>query len=362
MVFKSIVAALILFLALVLVPLKLDSSLGRLLIWRVSYDMWSDSPVTGLGLGQFAVQYNNYQATYFQNSTREPSYASFADNTYFAFNEVIQIAVELGLAGFILFLMLLVCSFRIRPVADRNGLINAAKVTLIVILTFGLFSYPFSSLSISIIFVASLALLSRYTQNQKKIPCSSGAFKIVIGLPLILMLGTTYKLVEKYRAIEKWKEGYIALSCENTEAAWSNYREAYPFLENYGEFLFNYGAELSEAGFYKQSIPILTKAKTKFNHIDLYIFLGKNYEALSLYDSAETSYFHASTMIPGRVFPKYLLVRLYMKQEKLAKALALAKEIVKMDIKIQSPVTASIKSEMKTLVERQQKKTDGTSQ
>lgn len=98
-------------LVILIIPLnnnKADSAKGRLLIWLVSYEMIKDKPVFGHGYGKFKVDYMDYQANYFSRHPQS-QYSQLADNVKHPFNEYILVAVEYGLLGLTVFLIL-ICS------------------------------------------------------------------------------------------------------------------------------------------------------------------------------------------------------------------------------------------------------------
>ena len=81
---------------------KTDSSNGRLLIYKVSANIFRDNWLLGIGQGQFKVQYNEYQAAYFSTHSIDSKEALLADNSYYAFNDFLQGLIENGLIGFLI--------------------------------------------------------------------------------------------------------------------------------------------------------------------------------------------------------------------------------------------------------------------
>lgn len=91
----------------VLFFIKHDSSLGRLLIYKISFNLFKDNLWTGVGLGNFATHYLNYQAAYFKQGNYSIKELLLADNTQHAFNDYWQFLIETGMVG-LLFLTLAV--------------------------------------------------------------------------------------------------------------------------------------------------------------------------------------------------------------------------------------------------------------
>jgi O-antigen ligase len=87
-------------LAFLSVYLKRDSSLGRLLIYKISWSMFRENYWTGVG--NFQANYLEYQADYFCNGAFTEKEMLLADNTYFALNDYWQLIVEYGLSAILI--------------------------------------------------------------------------------------------------------------------------------------------------------------------------------------------------------------------------------------------------------------------
>lgn len=334
---------------------KIDSAQGRLLIWKVSYSIWQDNPILGIGPGRFGIEYNNYQVRFFKDSTENIGFERLADNTYHAFNEILQISAQTGIVGLLLFLLFLFTIFRKNKFEQELSVTHYARATILAICIFGLFSYPFSNTAVMLVFTSCVAYLSVHDSSQNNVRWKPLGIKIFHLISIILLCAYIFFSYQKYIAIQEWKSAYSSLEPENGSSAFDSYRKIYPALQNHGGFLFNYGAELSEAGLHHESIPVLEKTKQYLNHIDLYIFLGNSYKATGQYEQAEEAYLHASYMIPNRFVPKYLLVQLYKEQGKTDEALAFAKKIDSMEVKVNSSIVSAIKREMKELISEHEK-------
>ena len=118
-----------------------------------------------------------------------------------------------------------------------------------------------------------------------------------------------------------------------------------------GDFLLSYGKALSMADEHKKAITILEYAKNYYPNTILYTALGDSYKELGKIDKAETSYLQAWYMIPSRFYPKYLLAKLYYDTGQNDKAMEVAGELLKKEVKIQSTAIMEIKEEMKNIIE-----------
>lgn len=97
----SILMFCIIILCIVSYHWKKDSADGRLLIWRCTWEMIKDKPITGYGIGAFEAHYMDYQAKYFEEHT-DSRFAKLADNVKHPFNEFLSIGVQFGVIGWIL--------------------------------------------------------------------------------------------------------------------------------------------------------------------------------------------------------------------------------------------------------------------
>lgn len=91
----------------VLLIIKPSSSGGRWFIVQRTVEMIADKP-SGIGFGQFAVQYGIRQAAYFKQQGTDGKAALLADNVQFALNEYLQVMAEGGIVIGMLFVLLTV--------------------------------------------------------------------------------------------------------------------------------------------------------------------------------------------------------------------------------------------------------------
>ena len=132
--------------------LKTDSSQGRWFIWKLSFKLWKENWLSGIGWGKFNVAFNHAQAGYFASHSLYTKEAILASDGYFVFNEWFRFAIELGLAGLIGFLAIsiLLLNRAFKVAASKCGWAGAG---IIVVFSGSLFSYPLSNFFILMTFV-----------------------------------------------------------------------------------------------------------------------------------------------------------------------------------------------------------------
>ena len=93
----------ILFSGRIFYELKPMSASGRVLIWKVSADMFFKNPISGVGFGNFANSYNLYQADYFASGKGSVINKMTAGQVRHAYNWYLETAAEFGVFGLIVF-------------------------------------------------------------------------------------------------------------------------------------------------------------------------------------------------------------------------------------------------------------------
>lgn len=315
---------------------KSSSASGRLLIWKTAILNIDTALPLGIGLDQFPIRYPDWQAHYFASANRTTGEKLLAGNTFFAFNEFLQLFIELGIPG-----VIICCILTVRLL--RNKTDQSFRIIIMVILVACMFSYPLHIPYILIIFLLTAGIIASGENAIINIHCS---YPIVIWL-LIFSGGSLFLIHQhkQYKVLSSWLLAHEHIRSSESEAL-SIYASLGRDLNKKGSFLYNYGAELYETRHYELSVQQLEAAKSYFNHIDLHLYLGKAYEATGRLPQAECSFLNASNMIPHRFYPKYFLYQVYIKQKKFGKAQETAQEIINMPIKVESQVIKNIKEEM----------------
>lgn len=359
---KKAVVGIILVLVSVFVIIKLynykkDSAQGRLFIWQTTIEIIKENPVFGSGFNTFSIEHNKQQAKYFQENPNDIKRSYLADNVLFAFNEYLEITSETGIIGILLFLSLIgftlfINNTKKKSVNGENYFSLIFQTSLIIILFTALFSYPFHNIPIYLNFIICLAIISSYNKrnviglNITKLPVK------LFALVFLVLCVYLFKLEHsRFTANKKWTRAARYIKTGEQGKAIKIYKNIYPLLSYNGNFLYNYGAELSIIGQYEKSLEILIEAENKINDADYYTYLGNTYEGLNMLNEAEEAFLNASYIIPHKFYPKYRLVYIYAKTNRINEALKLADEIVKMDMKVDSEVMETIKAEMVKFIE-----------
>lgn len=342
--------------------MKKGSADGRMLIWQVTSELIKEKPLLGHGAGSFDAKYMDAQAEWFASGKGTSAQGLLAGSPEAPFNELLKLWLERGLIAVLLVAALLHGIFVPKKQSKREeqselitpGRVIAFKGSLITLLTFGLFSYPFDLSPFVLISITLLAVLAPFSKSLLNISSPHLRWS---ALPIILILAAfsiqAYPLrKEHYQALSVWQDADRFYSLENYEIAIEAYHEAYPTFEHNGLFLQMYGKVLSMDKQFHKSNKILAEAEQYKSSQIIQNTLGDNHKALGNYAQAEEAYIKSAQMIPSLVFPKYLLAKLYSENGQHKKAKQIAETILNSEVKVESSATREIMNEMKKISEQ----------
>jgi tetratricopeptide (TPR) repeat protein len=321
--------------------IKPQSAKGRILNYIVSFDLWQEAPYFGVGWNNFGRYYNQFQASYFK-SNQESVFRYLADDLGIYYNEFVRITAELGIIGLLLFIVALVLSINWNQIKSSSPTFQSAVLSMIGILTTGIFSYPLSQTYVLVLFVFNLSILAYY-DHRIVIKMKGIRTVAIVLIPFVLAL--LYNDLRVFRNSIKWDKAYNLISQNRRVEGLNIYADIYPELKSHSPFLYNYGYELSLSGQYLKSLKVLQSAQN--NMVDLNLFLRKGYvhKKLGHYKKAEGNYLNAKYLIPSRLVPRYLLMKLYQDWPQKKKAVEMAKEIMNIAPKVNSEKALFIKND-----------------
>ena len=327
--------------------LKKDSADGRWLIWRICAGMITGNPLMGVGYGRFAPAFGDAQAGFFMSGSGSQAQKMIADSSEYAFNEWIQITVELGLTGLLLFVCLLLGCFLFRDRQEQEN--RYIRPALLSVLAFATFSYPFSVLPLSVIFVFLLSVAASASATLKiNIPVWVSRTGVIACLAVTFY--GSYQTLSRYRAYRKWETLQVQYRLGIQGGLSDGYRLLYDQLNDQKEYLFEYAQCLSKAGHYEDSNHILTEFLNYGCDPMVYNCMGNNYKAMKEYQDAESAYMRALQVLPNRHYPLYLLMNLYQETGQMEKAANMAREILDKLVKVESEAIREMKDEARKLV------------
>jgi O-antigen polymerase len=334
---------------------KPESAFGRILIWKVALLAIKERPLDGYGFNAFQVVFAPFQAAYFSAEPRTNREQMVAGSVRWAFNEYLQTAIELGIIGCLLLIVIfayaLFCKAENSLSRQQFLFFTAARASVAGMAVFAFFSNPFHSLPIALLFFFSLSIVSCFlpTLKNKDLPASVN----IVSLLLILFVSINFcknqpEIKQGYR---EWNYALRLCRLGKDELAIENFEKAKLVLGNNGLLLQHYGSSLIFQNKYQEALTILCEAKKYYYDYELCITLGDCQEKLDNNEEAIKNYQLAGSIIPHKFYPRYLLALLYKKIGEREKAFEIANELINKPVKIESEEISKIKTEMNEFIE-----------
>ena len=279
--------------------LKPDSARGRFFMWKITCHAIAEEPLFGHGIGNFAATYGDAQEAYFAAGDYEPWEERVAGSPEYAFNEYLQVAVELGIPlALCLLAVLLVCLYvGIRK--ERYGICGS----ILSLMVFSFSSYP---LQLPVFVVTSIVLLSACILGNSR--------RQWLGVAILIGTIGIFRIKDDLhteQACKEWMNARVLYNGGVYESAEKDYERLYPLLKDRATFLFEYGHGLHKQQKFEASSRILKEALKRTSDPMILNILGKNSQQTGDYWAAEEWYIRSTHRLPGRIYPYYLLAKLY---------------------------------------------------
>lgn len=282
-----------------LFALKPDSARGRLFMWKITCRAIAEKPLTGYGVNNFAAAYGDAQEAYFAAGDYEPWEERVAGSPEYAFNEYLQAAVELGipLAACLLVVVILCLYIGVRK--ERYGICGA----LLSLMMFSFSSYPLQ-LPAFIVTFGGLLLACIFDGSRWQ----------WLGLAVLVGVVGGFRLKNDLRteqACREWMNARVLYNAGAYQSVEKEYERLYPLLRNRAAFLFEYGHGLHKQQKFNESNRVLEEALRRSCDPMILNVMGKNYQQMGDCLSAEDWFIRSTHRLPGRIYPYYLLAKLY---------------------------------------------------
>ncbi|MCM1450360.1 MAG: O-antigen ligase family protein [Clostridiales bacterium] len=288
--------------ALSLFYLKPESAMGRLLIWRDGVSAIADNPLSGVGWDRVAGALGTAQEEYFASHPDGGAFAGVAGSPEYAFNEFLQIGIAYGVPVMVAFVLLLGFALRCAIKGREYGFAGSLIAFAIV----GMASYPFQFPEfIGIVAVVIIVSIGSWRAVTKVMWTLSSLPVAVIAVAACITLNSRASMNEK------WNRTKPVYGATISDPAHKRLDSLMTTMEWNSRFLFDYGKLLRYNGELELSSQVLGKGVERSSDPMFLNLLGRNSHDLGQYDLAE-NYLHRSiNRLPGRLYPYYLLCRLY---------------------------------------------------
>lgn len=285
----------------------------RYLFWKVGFDMFRDNLTTGVGADNFGSEFNKYLAIFSideaNKSTVAPQESHLAERTH---NEYLQILIELGLIGGIIFLLLLfgIGRFAFKELKNEraqktNIQTHAAIAGLIVFLITSAFSsFSFRLMQNGLIFFFLLAVLLRNRIKKSRpnqISAFSRRYKVIL-VPAAIILCLSLTIYSSLKAISQFYV-YQAEQEFNLAKAETYYQKAIILDPANGSANFSLGFRMFEANKYEAAASNFQAAVEKGLDTSIgYSLLATTQTLANKREEAEKTFTKALTIFPYSVF------------------------------------------------------------
>lgn len=338
--YRFIVIGGIVLIAILFYYLKKGSANGRLLIWLATLLSWRHTPLLGVGTGGFIHNCSEgIEEMYISNIM--PSLLNTAGVAENSFNLYLKIWVEQGIVGFLLFTVILL--FFLKELHSSCRPLFYGMVTLLII---SMFSYPLELLPYQILLVTVAAWSESCRRQYRTI---LGTIMIALLYTFIITMGGAFIRKTVHERFLADREASL-LSSQRGEDLMDDFHDLLKLEEDNPQFLYDYAIVLYESERFNESISILKKGTMVSADPMFYVMIGNNYSKLSKTKEAELAYTKAYGILPNRLYPLYQLMLLYSDTGQDEKASKIAKEIIEMKPKVESPATRDMKESAKTIM------------
>lgn len=330
---------------------KRESAEGRILIWKISSQMFLEKPLSGFGFGLFEKYYNQHQAQYFATNEASIKDINSAGFVRMAYNEYLEIAVEGGIIGVGLFVSLLLSLFITFFKSPPNTNSLAAVTGLVQIAVMSIVNFTIQAIPVMAVF----SLFSAIIISSRPVSCRILRHARQSGVLLALfLLGVSVLIIQKhfslFTSLHLQKKAFDLSSYQTNGKASDMISETKSDLKKCESF---YNAAIVIAireGDMEKAYEIFQTGKEYTSSQNFYLNGGGVCEALGKFKEAENAYLFASNMIPSLLTPKYRLMKLYRNYGQEQKAKIMAEAIMQTQPKIENDKSKEYKNAAKEIL------------
>ena len=331
--------------------LKKDSADGRLLIWKVAVQAIGEKPLTGYGWDYVAGAYGEAQERYFSKGEYTKQEEHVAGSPEYVFNEYLQAAMAWGVPVLCVILLLVITAMAGHQLSGNYGLFGS----MLSLAVFSFSSYPFQFP----LFVAALGLLVLVgLMGWLHVFPVCALFPVVLCWAVSIYGGYAYftHVQERETVNNQWQRVRMFYHSGAYTEAVEAYKPFYEEMKWNARYLFELGHACHKAGKHEESNRYLKEAlKVSADPMILNI-MGKNCQAEKLYIEAEHYLLRSVSRLPGRIYPYYLLFKLYdeMPEGKYAKGRKewAARMVLEKEPKVQSTAIREMREEVRKRINR----------
>lgn len=287
--------------------LKKDSADGRLLLWKITEKIIMQHPWTGTGLGGFRSAYAETQMRYFSSGDATETEQKVAELPNFAFNDMMQIGAEQGIATMVIFASLvgftIYRGYRNRQIGTVGSIISFA--------IFSMASYPLHFPEFWSLLIV-LFMIAHYKHSKISVSCKQTKGVMAFSFILVIACLTCfYPAIQYYSHYKEWRLAKVLHNNGQYMQCDKLYRNLAEQLRHRPELLSEVALCESKNQQHTKANILLYRAMALCADPEYYYIAAQNEQKLGNYVQAERLLKQISQMLPNRIYPYYLLAKLY---------------------------------------------------
>ncbi len=317
---------------------KAEAGDPQFLIWNVTTKAITEQPFKGSGYGLFPKVYAETQAAYFSSGNASEIEKLNAISPISANNEYLQIGVELGLIGLLLFL-LLVNILLYYGIKNRHYACSGSILSMIIFAMYSNYlQYP--SLWIIGVFLGVICVTKPGIEKGK--PSSLSRYVgVIAAIATIVLVVTQQDLHKNYK---QWAIMQRIYESENYDLATRKYAEYFKILKHQPDFVYEGADCYSKMNNPEMAVIWLKDILNKSSEPRFYYAIAENKIKMGHYQDAERYLTEIAQILPRKGETYIRFMRLYSLPENLQ--LDKLQEIASMFEKISTDDTNEVSPEM----------------
>ncbi len=325
---------------------KVESTSGRWFILQKSFYLFKDHWLKGVGYGKFNPNFNHLQAEYFSTHSLVSKEAMLANDGYFAFNEWLHFAIEFGVGGFAISLLVtwVILKACIKSMSSPKIWAGALMIAILVAC---MFSYPLHNLFIA---GATAFLAGFLTKDIIKMPFKVSfrlqmSFVTVLILLLLYFSYKYYNYQQEYSAAKESREaGFKTEAIGICKKIAPEMKKDYSFTIFYLELLYETNRLGEAVRWFNEFHPFHCNQRA-------HTTIARCYDETGNYSKAEKEYLIALYITPHLLASRYDLVMFYDRYKRIDKASYWAQQLIDCPIKIENPKAHYFKKQAKNYLD-----------
>ena len=333
---------------------KKDSADGRRLMWKIAL---AEIPATvGVGWDQVAGVYGEAQERYFALGKGTEQEKHVADAPEYVFNEYLQIGLAWGFPMMVMYILILLSGFYGLCCNWSWG--PSGALLSFAIFSFASYPFQFVEFQTALFLLVSCGWICWIMDSL----CLDRKAEGIAAIVMLLMLwGGSYGIgkavYDRKQADKQLERASMLYRMGAYEEAVSAYESHRKDMAGNARKLFEYGHTLHRLDRHAASSEVLKKALKVSSDPMVLNIIGKNCQAMGEYKEAEYWFIRSTNRVPNRIYPYYLLAKLYAEcpdvfaKEKLEWAVRM---VLEKDAKVESTAIREMREEVKELVDENQ--------